>query len=138
MLFLPLWMKHGLNGRIGLKQKQKMDFITKDYIENLDAEKDVRLLKRKFKDTFRREHFRILRISTMLLKKAAKADLSFFDIASIMCRSKPKEPSMLEILCSEAEAQMVTDKRNDEEFLAILGVLLEKEAENRRDIFLAF
>jgi len=102
-----------------------IDAYTKDYVSSLDVEKDIKLLKRKFADSFRQEHFRVLRISMMLLKKAMKLDLTFGDIASVMCRSKPKEASLLEKLCAQA-AQGI-DKRNEGPFLEKLGELLDVE-----------
>jgi len=106
--------------------KQKMEPRTKEYIHSLDAEMDIKLLKRKFTDTFRSEHFRILRISTMLLKKAARWDLTFYDIACLMCRSQPKLPSKLETLCQEA-AMSLEDKADEETFQKNLSTLLEAE-----------
>jgi hypothetical protein len=82
--------------------KQKMSEKTKKYIRSLDAERDVDLLKKKFGRTIREEHFRILRISTMLLKKAAEADLTFNEIANLMCRRHVDEFSPLEKMCSQA------------------------------------
>jgi len=82
--------------------KQKMSEKTKKYIRSLDAERDVDLLKKKFGRTIREEHFRALRISTMLLKKAAEADLTFNEIANLMCRRHVDELCPLEKLCSQA------------------------------------
>jgi len=82
--------------------KQKMSDKTKKYVRSLDAERDIDLLKKKFGRTIREEHFRVLRISTMLLKKAAEADLTFNEIANLMCRAQVDEPSTLEKLCNQA------------------------------------
>jgi len=108
--------------------KEKMSERTKDYIRSLDAELDIELLKQKFGRTIREEHFRVLRITTMLLKKAADADLSFYDIAQMMCRTKGDELSTLEKLCSEAVNNQ-GDNKDDRNFMQCLSGLLDMEIE---------
>jgi len=106
--------------------KANMSEQTKDYIKSLDAEKDIELLKLKFGRTIREEHFRVLRIATMVLKKSAEEDLTFLQIAQIMCRSSPDEPSVLERLCSQVERTLgrITD---DIQFVEHLANLLDTE-----------
>jgi len=106
--------------------KEKMSEKTKDYIKSLDAEKDIELLKQKFGRTIRDEHFRVLRIATMVLKKAAEQDLTFFEIAQIMCRSTPDEPSTLERLCSEVDRTLGSN-RDDGRFLEHMSNLIDTE-----------
>jgi hypothetical protein len=104
--------------------KQKMEPEIKEYIKRLDAEKDIKLLKKKFRRTFREEHFHVLRITTLLLKKAAEADLTFFDIAKWMCHQS--QPSVLEGLCHAATDQC-EDKLNEKQFVSKLADLLDLE-----------
>lgn len=108
--------------------KQKMSQKTKEYIGSLDAEKDIEILKQKFGRTIREEHFRVLRMTTFLLKKAAEADLTFYQIAKILCRSHPDEPSVLENLCVEAAVSSNGNSTGDDKtFLGALTPLLEAE-----------
>jgi hypothetical protein len=106
--------------------KQKMSKKTKDYIRSLDAEYDIELLKQKFGRTIREEHFTVLRITTMILKKAAETDLTFFDIAQMMCRKHVDEPSTLEKLCSQAVDNQ-GDLKHESQFIQCLSDLLDLE-----------
>lgn len=103
--------------------KQKLTPKTKEYIESLDAEKDISMLKQKFKDNFREEHFRVIRITTMLLKKAALKDLTFFDLANIICRNYINEQSDLEKWVQEAEKKSEGD--NARCFMDVLSELCD-------------
>ena len=58
---------------------------TVEYIKSLDAEKDIKLLKYYGWDV-PTECARVLRISTMLLKKGVEMGLTPYAIGSIMCR----------------------------------------------------
>jgi len=88
------------------QSKAPMSSEVRKYIRSLDADKDVELLKKTFIGSFREEHFQILRVSTMLLKKGEAADLTFFDLANIMCRTDLNVPSVLETLYHQAERQL--------------------------------
>ncbi|GLJ41981.1 hypothetical protein SUGI_0869140 [Cryptomeria japonica] len=73
------------------------------YIESLDAEKDIEMLKL-HKLKISPESCLVLRISTMLLKKSAAAGLTANNIAYIMCKVKVDvEASDIEIILEEAE-----------------------------------
>ncbi|KAF8413330.1 hypothetical protein HHK36_001309 [Tetracentron sinense] len=75
---------------------------TIDYIRSLDAEQDIALLK--FHGwNLPLECARILRISTMLLKKGAERGLTPFTIGSIMCRETLKKESVIEEIVHEAQ-----------------------------------
>lgn len=74
---------------------------TINYIMSLDAEQDIELLKFYGWD-LPRECARILRISTMLLKKGAAKGLSPHAIGSIMCRQTLKQESVVEQIIQEA------------------------------------
>jgi hypothetical protein len=114
---------------------QPMSEKTKEYIRNLDAERDVELLKRKFGSTMREEHFRTLRISTALLKKAAAADLTFLQIAHIMCRLTMGETSVLERLCAVA---MESAGGQPELFMDHLSDLLDDEIQRVKTAPIAY
>ncbi|KAL8095732.1 phosphatidylinositol 4-kinase gamma 4-like [Apium graveolens] len=75
---------------------------TVNYIMSLDAEQDIELLKFYGWD-LPRECARILRVSTMLLKKGAEKGLSPHAIGSIMCRQTLKQESVVEQIIREAE-----------------------------------
>ncbi|CAM8911021.1 unnamed protein product [Rhodiola kirilowii] len=78
---------------------------TLEYIETLDAEEDISILKLYGWD-MSEQCARTLRVSTMLLKKGAERGLSSFAIGSIMCREKLDKPSMLEEILQEAEGSV--------------------------------
>lgn len=75
---------------------------TVNYIMSLDAEQDIELLKFHGWD-LPHECARILRISTMLLKKGAEKGLSPHAIGSIMCRQTLKQESVIEQIIQEAQ-----------------------------------
>lgn len=75
---------------------------TVNYIKSLDAEQDIELLKFYGWD-LPRDCARILRISTMLLKKGAEKGLSPHAIGSIMCRQTLKQDSVIEQIIQEAQ-----------------------------------
>lgn len=81
--------------------QQPYDAETLDYINSLDAEEDIALLKFHGWD-LPLECARTLRISTMLLKKGAKRGLTPFDIGSFMCRETLTKKSMIEECVEEA------------------------------------
>lgn len=77
-----------------------------DYIDSLDAEQDITLLKFHGWD-IPLESARTLRISTMLLKKGAKRGLTPFAIGSIMCRETLNKESVMEEIVREAEDSLL-------------------------------
>ena len=78
------------------------------YIQSLDAEEDIALLQFHGWD-LPLECARILRISTMLLKKGAELGLTPFAIGSVMCRETLNTKSMIEEIVLEAQASMLPD-----------------------------
>ncbi|XP_057979068.1 phosphatidylinositol 4-kinase gamma 4-like [Malania oleifera] len=74
---------------------------TIDYIKSLDAEEDIAILKF-YGWNLPLECARILRISTMLLKKGVERGLTPFSIGSIMCRETLTKESMIEEIVQEA------------------------------------
>ncbi|CAL9109468.1 unnamed protein product [Musa textilis] len=79
---------------------------TLEYINSLDAEQDIALLKF-YGWEMSLDCSRTLRISTMLLRKGAKRGLTPFDIGSILCRETIKKESRIEEIIREAKAAVV-------------------------------
>lgn len=74
---------------------------TIEYIKSLDAEEDIALLKF-YGWELPLECARVLRISTMLLKKGALRGLTPFAIGNIMCRETLNKASVIEEIVQEA------------------------------------
>lgn len=74
---------------------------TIEYIKSLDAEEDIALLKF-YGWELPLECARVLRISTMLLKKGALRGLTPFAIGNIMCRETLNKASVIEEIVREA------------------------------------
>ncbi|GAU12459.1 hypothetical protein TSUD_229930 [Trifolium subterraneum] len=81
---------------------------TVDYINSLDAEKDIELLRHYGWDV-PAECARTLRISTMLLKKGVERGLTPYAIGSIMCRENLNKKSVIEEIVCEAQESMQPD-----------------------------
>lgn len=77
-----------------------------EYIKSLDAEEDIELLQFHGWD-LSMECARVLRISTMLLKKGVNIGLTPFGIGNIMCRETLNKKSMIEEIVDEAEDSML-------------------------------
>ncbi|WVZ80262.1 hypothetical protein U9M48_027754 [Paspalum notatum var. saurae] len=75
---------------------------TIEYIKSLDAEKDIKLLKFHGWE-LSPQCARVLRISTMLLKKGASRGLTPYDIGRILCRETVNRDSEIEEIIHEAE-----------------------------------
>jgi len=104
--------------------KQKMSEKTLEYIRELDVEKDIKILLEQYPRAFRKEHFRVLRISSMLLKSGAESGLSLFQISNIMCRLDLKKLSLLEQICEQATER---SEGNEENFWHHLHYLMDAE-----------
>ncbi|XVE73710.1 hypothetical protein DITRI_Ditri11bG0140400 [Diplodiscus trichospermus] len=97
---------------------------TVDYINSLDAEEDIALLKFLGWD-MPPKCARTLHISTMLLKKGAKRGLTPFVIGSIMCRENLKEESVIEELVQEAQ-DSVLPGTSEALFLETLSQIMDR------------
>jgi len=73
------------------------------YIERLNPDEDVAILKLKFGDLMNNECFKVLRITTMWLKIAAKTGLTPYTIGHALCRKGPDAMSTLESMSMEAQ-----------------------------------
>ncbi|WJX60201.1 hypothetical protein P8452_45435 [Trifolium repens] len=82
--------------------RQPYSSDTVDYINSLDAEKDIELLRHYGWDV-PVECARTLRISTMLLKKGVERGLTPYAIGSIMCRENLNRKSVIEEIVCEAQ-----------------------------------
>jgi len=81
--------------------RQPYSADTIDYIKSLDAEEDIALLK-SYGWELPLESARILRISTMLLKKGVERGLTPYAIGSIMCRETLRKESVIEEIIQDA------------------------------------
>ncbi|MCO5563688.1 hypothetical protein L7F22_017335 [Adiantum nelumboides] len=76
-----------------------------DYIKNLDAAKDVDMLRAQL-PMLREACHRMLILSTTVLKKAAAAGLCLSEIGEMMTRDQIEERSELELLCFQAKREL--------------------------------
>lgn len=86
--------------------RQPFSRDTVEYVNSLDAEQDIALLKFHGWD-IPLECARTLRISTMLLKKGVARGLTPFEIGSIMCRETVTKESVIEEIVQEAKDSML-------------------------------
>ena len=103
--------------------KQPFSESTKDYIETLDAEEDIEYLSDNDIE-LRPSSERVLKVSTMLLKRAAKMDIPPADIAAIMSRSIPTRMSDAEKLVAKAASTAICACRSER------GELVHKSPSN--------
>ena len=80
--------------------KQPLSAEMKAHVLALDVKRDIELLRTKL--AIREECLKVMRISGMLLQKGVAADLTLYDIASLICRTTIDKPSHLEVLCAQA------------------------------------
>lgn len=73
------------------------------YIDRLNPDADVNILRHKFGDLIGSECFKVLRITTMWLKIASRAGLTPYTIGYALCRKSRDTPSTLEKMCLEAQ-----------------------------------
>jgi len=107
--------------------KEPMSVKTLEYIKSLNVDQEILMLKQKFGNTIRDEHFLVLRIATMLLQKGAAANLTFFDIGEIISRADVSKPSTLEDMCSLARQQSMIDNPSESHFLEKLAALMDQQ-----------
>lgn len=82
--------------------RQPYSADTVDYINSMDVEKDIELVKYYGWDV-PEECARTLRISTMLLKKGVQRGLTPYAIGTIMCRQNLNTESVIEQIIREAQ-----------------------------------
>ncbi|GJM99156.1 hypothetical protein PR202_ga16235 [Eleusine coracana subsp. coracana] len=94
------------------------------YIRSLDAEKDIKLLKFHGWELSPR-CARVLRISTMLLKKGAARGLTPYDIGRILCRETVNRDSEIEDIIQEAE-DAVLPGTSENMFLETISEIIDR------------
>lgn len=94
------------------------------YIESLDAEEDIRLLKLHGWN-MPPECARLFRVSTMLLKKGVMRGLTPFAIGSIMCRETLKKESVIELIVQEAEEALLPES-SETAFLETISSVMDR------------
>ncbi|GJN34283.1 hypothetical protein PR202_gb22932 [Eleusine coracana subsp. coracana] len=97
---------------------------TNAYIKSLDAEKDIKLLKFHGWELSPR-CARVLRISTMLLKKGAARGLTPYDIGRILCRETVNRDSEIEDIIQEAE-DAVLPGTSENMFLETISEIIDR------------
>jgi hypothetical protein len=101
---------------------------TLKYIESLDADMDIELLK--FHGwNLSLECSRVLRISTMLLKKGAAAGLNPYEIALIMCRESLNKSSDIENILEEAQ-EAILPASSETAFLEVVSQIMDRYLAN--------
>lgn len=103
--------------------RQPFSLDTIDYINSLDAEQDIALLKFCGWE-LSLECARTLRISTMLLKKGAQRGLTPFVIGSIMCRVILNKESVIEEIVQEAQDSLLPGM-SEAAFLETISQLID-------------
>ncbi|XP_057747396.1 phosphatidylinositol 4-kinase gamma 4-like [Arachis stenosperma] len=98
-----------------------------EYINSLDAEKDIELLKYYGWD-MPIEYARTLRISTMLLKKGVQRGLTPFDIGSIMCRENLNKESVIEETIRQAQDSLLPGM-DESAFLKTISEIMDSRLE---------
>lgn len=97
---------------------------TIEYIKSLDAEEDIKLLKFHGWELPPR-CARVLRISTMLLKKGAARGLTPHDIGRILCRETVNRDSEIEDIIQEAE-DAVLPGSSENMFLETVSEIIDR------------
>ncbi|KAL3499001.1 hypothetical protein ACH5RR_041733 [Cinchona calisaya] len=105
--------------------RQPYSTETISYIQSLDAEQDIALLKFHGWD-ISLECARTLLISTMLLKKGAARGFTPFAIGSMMCRENLNKKSMIEEIVHEAQESMLPGM-NEAAFLEMVSEIMDSE-----------
>eukprot|EP00268_Persea_americana_P037087 TRINITY_DN36688_c0_g1_i1.p1 TRINITY_DN36688_c0_g1~~TRINITY_DN36688_c0_g1_i1.p1 ORF type:complete len:587 (+),score=112.52 TRINITY_DN36688_c0_g1_i1:950-2710(+) len=106
------------------QSRQPYSTKTIEYINSLDAEQDIALLKFHGWE-LSLECSRTLHISTMLLKKGIQRGLTPFAIGSIMCRETLKKESIIEEIVNEAQEVMLPGM-NETAFLESISRVMDR------------
>ncbi|KAK9094051.1 hypothetical protein Scep_025520 [Stephania cephalantha] len=108
--------------------KQPYNLDTVKYIMSLDAEEDIALLKFHGWD-LPLECARVLRISTLLLKKGVQRGLTPFEIGSIMCSQTVNKESTIEEIVREAQ-DSVLPETSEVAFLDCVSEIMDRYLDN--------
>ncbi|KAL0347730.1 UNVERIFIED_CONTAM: Phosphatidylinositol 4-kinase gamma 4 [Sesamum calycinum] len=115
-----------LSGFIGRKLASIL-LLTIEYIRSLDAEEDIALL-RFYGWDLPLECARVLRISTMLLKKGVEKGLTPFAIGNMMCRENVRKESVIEEIVREAWDSVLPGS-SEAEFLDSVSSIMDRRLE---------
>lgn len=97
---------------------------TLDYINSLDSEQDIALLRRHGWNV-PEAVARTLHISTMLLKKGVERNLTPYQIGSIMCRETVNKDSGIEEIVREAHNSVLPES-SEATFLEAVSVAMDR------------
>ncbi|KMT16017.1 hypothetical protein BVRB_3g051950 [Beta vulgaris subsp. vulgaris] len=103
--------------------RQPYSSETMKYIDALDAEEDISLLKLHGWD-IPPDCARVFRVSTMLLKKGVARGLTPFAIGSIICRETLNKESMIERIVREAEEALLPES-SESAFLETISSVMD-------------
>lgn len=106
------------------QSRQAFSTETLKYIESLDAEQDIKLLKSYGWD-LSVKCARVFRISTMLLKKGAERGLTAYDIGNLICRPTVKRESRIEEIIKEAK-NVVLPESSEALFLETVSEVMDR------------
>lgn len=109
--------------------RQPYSAETVAYIESLDAEQDIELLRSHGWD-LPLKCARTLRISTMLLQKGVERGLTPFAIGNIMCRKTPKDESVIEKIVREAQ-EAVLPSTSEVGFIESVSEIMDQYLDER-------
>ncbi|PIN12378.1 Phosphatidylinositol 4-kinase [Handroanthus impetiginosus] len=107
--------------------RQPFSTDTIEYIRSLDAEDDITLLKF-YGWEMPPECARVLRISTMLLKKGAQKGLTPYAIGNMMCRETVKKESVIEEIVQEAQDSVLPGS-SEAAFLDCVSSIMDRRLE---------
>lgn len=110
--------------------KQPYDPNTLKYINSLDADMDIQLLK-SYGWTLSAACSRVLQISTMLLKKGAAAGLTPYEIACMMCRESLNKPSVIENIVEQAK-ESILPECSEVAFLEVVSQIMDFHIEKAK------
>lgn len=110
--------------------KQPYDPNTLKYINLLDADMDIQLLK-SYGWTLSAACSRVLQISTMLLKKGAAAGLTPYEIACMMCRESLNKPSVIENIVEQAK-ESILPECSEVAFLEVVSQIMDFHIEKAK------
>ncbi|KAL3829759.1 hypothetical protein ACJIZ3_018561 [Penstemon smallii] len=107
--------------------RQPFSNDTIEYIKSMDAEEDIALLKF-YGWELPLDCARVLRISTMLLKKGAEKGLTPFVIGNMMCRETVSKESVIEEIVQEAQ-DSVLPCSSEAAFLDSVSSIMDRRLE---------
>jgi len=80
------------------------------YIDRLNVDNDVNLLKQKLGASLRPECFKVLQVTTLWLKIASRRGFTPNEIGRRMCRRRPDTPSLLHSMCVQAHNEVASQQ----------------------------